>query len=366
MRMTDYIQAVKRDLRDQHGFTPCPGSSKDELLFDNVPDGEYPMTINGRLDYGRLDNGSIHSLLQFQRTKNGGGVMEEFEKAMIEAVWFSMRVIRDNILGLKVKEAQTKGDGSLLTRVDLESEQAGFRVLQEHFPGIPVLREESGLSKGSGRWVFLYDPIDGTRPFLSGTSTSTVICALYDRQIGAIMGVVIGDPSYGRVWSAFNGAGCKLSVLDMASGSLLRSDNCLAWQGDLQHKSLVLYECSHAFSRGNRQILTDENVRKLHSLLQPTVTLQNYGSNGLHHALVANGADFVGGAITVAMGGPWDCGGVIAVLEAGGICAAFRMTYDRQLEPREPLDPFSYDILVVANKPDTLLFLCDCLLKCLR
>lgn len=290
-------------------------------------------------------------------------IHKDFELGMTKAVWSSMMVICANVLGLKMKGAQVKRDGSLLTRVDLESEKAGFQVLQENFPEIPVLREESGLSEGSGQWVFLYDPIDGTRPFLSGASTSTVICALYDRQAEAIVGVVIGDPSYRRMWIAFRGAGCKL--WGFGGGEFIFSAPYKVWKGDLQRKSLVLYECSHAFKRGDRQILTDENMVKLHSLLQPVVTLQNYGSNGLHHALVANGGDFVAGAITVAMGGPWDCGGAIAVLEAGGVCSAFRMMEGRRLEEKNPLDPFSYDILVVANSDETRDFLCDCLRSCL-
>ena len=60
MRMIDYIRAVKCGLRDEHGFTPLPGSSDEDPMFDNIPDGEYPMTIEGRLDRVRIINGSIN------------------------------------------------------------------------------------------------------------------------------------------------------------------------------------------------------------------------------------------------------------------------------------------------------------------
>jgi len=58
MWMSDYIKAVKRGLRDQHGFTPT-GGTKDEPLFANVPDGEYPMKIDGDMDYVRCVDGKI-------------------------------------------------------------------------------------------------------------------------------------------------------------------------------------------------------------------------------------------------------------------------------------------------------------------
>lgn len=58
MWMTDYINAVKCGIRDQHGFKPTGGST-DEPLFNNVPDGEYPILIDGRVDQVRIINGNI-------------------------------------------------------------------------------------------------------------------------------------------------------------------------------------------------------------------------------------------------------------------------------------------------------------------
>lgn len=60
MWMTDYIRAVKRGLRDEHKFTTREGSSKDDPVFDGIPDGKYPMTIEGRLDRVRLVDGKIN------------------------------------------------------------------------------------------------------------------------------------------------------------------------------------------------------------------------------------------------------------------------------------------------------------------
>ena len=58
MRMIDYVRAVKCGLRDNYGFKPKPGSTDKEPLLD-VPDGEYPMTIEGKLDKIRIVHGSI-------------------------------------------------------------------------------------------------------------------------------------------------------------------------------------------------------------------------------------------------------------------------------------------------------------------
>jgi hypothetical protein len=58
MWMTDYVRAVKRGLRDEHHFTPGVGSTDEEPLFE-IPDGEYPVTIEGKLDHVRIVNGKI-------------------------------------------------------------------------------------------------------------------------------------------------------------------------------------------------------------------------------------------------------------------------------------------------------------------
>ncbi len=60
MWMTDYINAVKRGLRDQHGFIPTGGTDIQPLFDDGaVPDGVYPMTIEGKVDRVKIEGGRI-------------------------------------------------------------------------------------------------------------------------------------------------------------------------------------------------------------------------------------------------------------------------------------------------------------------
>lgn len=56
--MMEYINAIKRALRDQHGFKPTGGTDHDPH-FNNVPDGKYPMTIDGKVDNVRITDGKI-------------------------------------------------------------------------------------------------------------------------------------------------------------------------------------------------------------------------------------------------------------------------------------------------------------------
>ena len=74
----------------------------------------------------------------------------------------------------------------------------------------------------------------------------------------------------------------------------------------------------------------------------------------MHHALVANGGERVAGAITTAIGGPWDVAPVKLVLDAGGAAAAFsRPRYGEWIEC-DPLAIDTYDFLVTGNSLATV------------
>lgn len=57
MQMLEYISAVQRKLIDEYGLaerSDAPG------IPESVPDGEYPMTIDGRMDWVFVKDGQLH------------------------------------------------------------------------------------------------------------------------------------------------------------------------------------------------------------------------------------------------------------------------------------------------------------------
>lgn len=55
--MIAYINAIKRKMIDQYGFPENPDSPG--CVLGDVPNGTYPMTIDGKLDNVRIENGKI-------------------------------------------------------------------------------------------------------------------------------------------------------------------------------------------------------------------------------------------------------------------------------------------------------------------
>jgi len=57
--MLSYIAAVKRGLRDKFKFKPKVDGPDPVFAHGQVPDGTYPMKIEGRVDKVKIVNGTI-------------------------------------------------------------------------------------------------------------------------------------------------------------------------------------------------------------------------------------------------------------------------------------------------------------------
>jgi myo-inositol-1(or 4)-monophosphatase len=99
--------------------------------------------------------------------------------------------------------ASQKSDLSPVTIADRDAERAIRAVLAAHFPTHGRLGEEEGLENpgSSLRWVF--DPIDGTRAFITGRPLFGTLIALLEDDI-PIIGL-LDQPVTGERWLGVRG-----------------------------------------------------------------------------------------------------------------------------------------------------------------
>ncbi|WP_424830530.1 inositol monophosphatase family protein [Ruegeria sp.] len=115
----------------------------------------------------------------------------------------SMRHFRGQ-LGVEFKE-----DESPVTQADKNVEKEVRAYLAQHFPDHGVFGEEAGKDLGDGRHMWVIDPIDGTRSFLSGHPLFGFLLAhLIDGQTQ--LGVV-GMPALNEVFVGITGKGATLN-----------------------------------------------------------------------------------------------------------------------------------------------------------
>lgn len=113
-----------------------------------------------------------------------------------------------------------KADESPVTQADRECESALRKLIAETFPGHGIIGEEFGTERGDAEFVWVLDPLDGTRAFITGRPMFGTLIALlhHDKPVmGVIDMPILGDRWIGAQGrpSLLNGEAC--TVRDCAS-----------------------------------------------------------------------------------------------------------------------------------------------------
>jgi len=103
---------------------------------------------------------------------------------------------------------EIKADASPVTIADREAETAIKRVLKAQFPAHGYYGEEFGIERGDNEYLWLIDPIDGTKSFVRGYPFfSTQIALMHQGEI--VLGVSSAS-QFGEVAWARRGGGAWL------------------------------------------------------------------------------------------------------------------------------------------------------------
>jgi len=93
---------------------------------------------------------------------------------------------------------EAKGDASPVTEADRAAEQAMRGLLRERFPDHGILGEEFGAERAEAEWLWVLDPIDGTRAFVTGRPLFGTLVGLLHRN-RPVLGL-IDQPGIGERW----------------------------------------------------------------------------------------------------------------------------------------------------------------------
>ena len=93
---------------------------------------------------------------------------------------------------------EAKGDASPVTEADRAAERAMRGLLRERFPDHGILGEEFGPERADAEWLWVLDPIDGTRAFVTGRPLFGTLIALLHRG-RPVLGL-IDQPGIGERW----------------------------------------------------------------------------------------------------------------------------------------------------------------------
>ncbi len=171
-------------------------------------------------------------------------------------------------------EVVLKGDMSPVTQADIETEKVIRKILSESFPDHGFYGEETGQNNLNAEFLWLVDPIDGTKSFIRETPFFSTQIALMHK--GELVVGVSNAPAYGQMMYAAKGQGAFLNQKPV-------------------HCSDVTELSKVSLSIGNMKMMaSDPKVwRKFGSMITKINRLRGYGDFCHYHMLAAGQLDVV-------------------------------------------------------------------------
>ncbi|TMJ25607.1 MAG: histidinol-phosphatase [Alphaproteobacteria bacterium] len=209
-----------------------------------------------------------------------------------------------------------KSDASPVTVADREAESAMRAILSREVPQHGVFGEEHGVERADAEYVWVLDPIDGTRAFITGLPIWGTLIALLHK--GAPVLGIIDQPILKERWlgvagqpSTLNGQPARVRACPALDKAYMYSTSPIMFSGDVSRKHAALADAVKLFRWGGdcyaygllasgHVDLVVENALKLYDFaaLVPVIT----------------GA---GGTVTDWQGKPLDMGSDGSILAAG-------------------------------------------------
>jgi 3'(2'),5'-bisphosphate nucleotidase len=204
--------------------------------------------------------GRLHGAARSIHAQAGsGGIGLEVTRVLLETLCGIATEAGKSILSVceKTVAVTRKGDDSPLTEADLRADQIIRMRLEDAFPGVFILSEESrsGGEPLPGQPFFIVDPLDGTREFLSGNGEYTVNIALVSE--GLVAGVVHA-PSRHLLYAAARGVGAfkqdDAGALQPIHAHTVAEEAPLRVIGSRSHASPLFEQCLRGLGRTHQVV----------------------------------------------------------------------------------------------------------------
>ncbi|GAW41986.1 Histidinol-phosphatase [Brevundimonas sp. SH203] len=183
-----------------------------------------------------------------------------------------------------------------VTEADKQAEAAIRRLIAARYPDHGVIGEEYGQDRPDAEHVWVLDPIDGTRAFISGLPLWTTLIAL--RQAGRPTVGVIAQPYLDEIFVG-GSSGARLLRGDAETPLAVRTCETLA---------------DAVISTTDPDIF-DDAERDAWTQVRATARLARLGCDAYAYAMVAAGKMDLVAETSLK---PWDWSALVPVIEAAG------------------------------------------------
>lgn len=102
-------------------------------------------------------------------------------------------------------ERELKDDTSFVTKADAEAEEVIVRTIRDAYPNHGFLGEEGSNANADAEYVWVIDPLDGTKNFVNGIPIFAISIALLKGDV--VVAAVVYNPITHSVYTAEKGHG---------------------------------------------------------------------------------------------------------------------------------------------------------------
>lgn len=177
-----------------------------------------------------------------------------------------------------------KADKSPVTDADVETEKVIRRIISERFPQHGFYGEETGKSALDAEYLWLVDPIDGTKAFVREYPFFSTQIALMHRGkliVGVSSAPVYGELAYAQLPHAISGNATTYAQLAVLNDRAIRVSDIAA-----------IDNC--AISAGNLKTLArSDRWQRYGALIARASRIRGYGDFLHYHLLAAGKIDVV-------------------------------------------------------------------------
>jgi myo-inositol-1(or 4)-monophosphatase len=130
---------------------------------------------------------------------------------------------------LDTVQVSEKRPHDYVTEIDQQAEREIISIIRKAHPNHGILAEESGETPGNEDYIWIIDPLDGTRNFIHGFPQFAVSIAISYK--GKIEHGVIYDPVRQELFTATRGRGAQLNDRRIRVSKRTQLEECLLGTG---------------------------------------------------------------------------------------------------------------------------------------
>ncbi len=196
-------------------------------------------------------------------------------------------------------ELWNKPDGTIVSVIDFKNEQFLKNELSKIMPQAGFCAEESGISGSQSDWIWVIDPLDGTKNFVKGIPHFCIMVALTYKHTPIVSAIYV--PLFQEFYYAEQGKGAwynnvRLNFLDRSIKSNVALVDC-----SLEHMKIIKLK------------LKENNIQ---------ISRRYFGSAGIDAVYLATGALDLIVFDHIAW---WDiAAGMLFIQEAGGLVCQYQ------------------------------------------